>query len=94
MDKIKNKPICEMYAHEEVEDLFKDAIKVADEAMEKLKRCRGLLAKGLVPISVSETGHHELMLLNCLILAASRVENCIIKRTEKHKKTGKYQLKI
>lgn len=94
MDKIKNKPICEMYAHEEVEDLFKDAIKVADEAMEKLKRCRQLLEMRLVPISFSETGQHELMLLNCLTLAINRVENCIVERTKNHKRSGRYQLKI
>lgn len=94
MGKIKNEPICEMYAREEVEDLFKDAIKVADEAMEKLKRCRWLLAQGLLPMSVADTGQNELMLLNCLILATSRVENCIVTRTKKHKKSGKYQLKI
>ena len=94
MVKIKNEPICEMYAREEVEDLFKDAIKVADEAMEKLKRCRKLLDLGLLPMSVSDTGQHELMLLNCLIMAASRVENCVVDRTRKHKKSGRYQLKI
>lgn len=33
MGKIKNEPICEMYAREEVEDLFKDAIKIADQAI-------------------------------------------------------------
>lgn len=94
MGKIKNESICEMYAREEVEDLFKDAIKIADEAMEKLKRCRGLLADGLLPMSVSDTGQNELMLLNCVILAASRVENCIVVRTKRHKKFKKYQLKI
>ncbi len=94
MGKPKNKAICEMYAHEEVEDLFKDAIKVADEAIAKLTHCRKLLNIGMLPVSISDTGQNELMLLNCLILAASRIENCIVARTKKHKKTKRYQLKI